>query len=49
MFDPKCFDLAEAFLSEQTHQPEDVNELAQQIQGTIEAFIASLEDVKDVQ
>lgn len=42
--DPKCFDLAEHFLSDcRWHVPEDVQELAEIIQQRIEDFI---EDTK---
>lgn len=54
MFDTKCRELAEAFLSETApvrndRFEENVQKLSQQIQDTIEAFLASIEDVADVE
>jgi len=44
-FDPKCYDLAELFLSDVAHTtPDDIAELATLIQETIEDFIKDLEE-----
>lgn len=41
--DPKCFELAEHFLSDcRWHVPEDVQELAEIIQQRIEDFIGDI-------
>ena len=46
--DPSCHEMAAAFLREvKGSTPEDITELAQDIQRTVEDFIASLLCVED--
>jgi hypothetical protein len=47
-FDPKCYELAEYFVSDtEICRGETVNELAQLIQDTIEDFLTADEDEPD--
>jgi hypothetical protein len=38
MYDKKCHDLAEYFLADEQHEPEEVTSLAQEIQDSIERW-----------